>query len=106
MIVTATQIKIKGIPGFIRFVPALFRINQQLQHADGLLFIKFNGLRTLSGWESEEAMRSFRNQHAHLQGMKKLKKIGQAKSITWVTDTEPQWDEAIDKLANVSFKKR
>jgi len=57
MVITATQIKIKSILGFIRFIPRIRNIKSQLSEVDGLLFIEFNGLRTLTGWESYEKMK-------------------------------------------------
>ena len=98
MIVTATQIKLNGIMGFIRFIPLVRKIIAQLNKTDGLIFMKFNGLRTLTGWESIEAMQAFRNNGHHLDAMKNKKHIGKVKSVTWETQTEPDWDEAKKKL--------
>jgi len=68
-----------------------------------LHFMKFRGLRTLTGWESRQAMQAFRNSGAHLEAMKHIKTIGKAKSITWETRTEPVWDEARKILQQVKF---
>lgn len=103
MVVTATQIKIKSIFGFFRFIPRVKNIQAQLNQADGLVFQKFKGLRTLTGWESNESMRAFRNNAHHLDAMKNIKNIGKAKSITWETQSEPEWYEAIEKLRGVKF---
>ncbi|MEA3410497.1 MAG: hypothetical protein U9R74_03040 [Pseudomonadota bacterium] len=103
MIVTATQIRIRGITGLVRFFPRVRSIRNQLASADGLLFMRFSGLRTLTGWESREAMKAFRNSGPHLEAMKKLRTIGKAKSITWETRTEPGWDVARKKLQEVKF---
>lgn len=81
MIVTTTQIKISSIRGFIRFILLVRKIIEQLNQTDGLVFMKFNGLRTLTGWESVEAM-------------KNIKSIGKTKTVTWETQTEPEWDKA------------
>ena len=103
MIVTATQIKIKSIIGFFHFLPIVKNIKMQLTNANGLVFQKFKGSRTLTGWENKEAMKAFRNNGHHLDAMKNLKNVGKAKSITWETHTEPHWREAIEKLRGVQF---
>jgi hypothetical protein len=103
MIITATQIKIKSIVGFLRFIPRVRNIRDQLSNVDGLVFVKVKGLRTLTGWESHETMRTFRNKGHHLDAMKNIKNIGKAKSITWEAQSEPDWREAKEKLRGVEF---
>lgn len=103
MIVTATQIKVKGIIGYLRFIPAVRNIRKQLSNVDGLVFVKFSGGSTLTGWESHDAMKAFRNSGYHLDAMKNIKNIGKAKSITWEALSEPDWHEAKQKLLGVPF---
>ena len=103
MIVTATQIRIKGIMGFFRFFPRVNRIKNQLARTEGLIFLKFKGLSTLSGWDSIEAMKAFRNSDHHLEAMKNIKHIGKTKSITWESSKEPDWEEAKVKLNEMHF---
>ena len=103
MLVTATQIKIKSIIGFFRFIPRVKNIQEQLRKADGLIFHKFKGFRTFTGWENKEAMEAFRNNGHHVDAMKNIKKIGWSKSITWESQSEPDWHEAIEKLREVQF---
>ena len=103
MIITATQIKIKSIIGFFHFILNVKNIKTQLTKADGLVFHKFKGFRTLTGWENKEAMKAFRNNGHHLDAMKNIKNIGTAKSITWKAHSEPDWQEAIVKLRGVQF---
>ena len=103
MIITATQIKIKSILGFIRFIPRVRNIKSQLSNVDGLLFIEFNGIRTLTGWESYEAMRAFRSNGHHLDAMKNIKHIGKSKSITWEAESKPNWNQVKEKLNEVQF---
>jgi len=103
MIITATQIKIKSILGFIRFVPRIRNIKSQLSKVDGLIFIEFNGFRTLTGWESYEAMIAFRNNGQHLNAMKNVKHIGKSKSITWEAQSKPDWNRVKEKLGEVQF---
>ena len=103
MVITATQIKIKSILGFIRFIPRIRNIKSQLSKIDGLLFVEFNGLRTLTGWESFEAMRAFRSNGHHLDAMKNIKHIGKSKSITWEAESKPNWNHVKEKLNEVQF---
>ena len=103
MIVTATEIKIKSVIGFFRFIVSVKKIQEQLGNSNGLIFKKYKGFRTLTGWENEEAMREFRNNDHHLNAMKNIKNIGKAKSITWEEKSEPSWDTVIKKLQGVNF---
>jgi len=75
----------------------------QLDNVDGLLFVNFKGLRTLTGWQSHAAMKAFRNNGYHLDAMKHIKAIGKSKSITWETQSEPDWREVKEKLRGVKF---
>ncbi|MBL1262019.1 MAG: hypothetical protein COB33_016035 [Thiotrichaceae bacterium] len=104
MLITATQIKITSILGYLRFFPVAGRTKKQLAEVDGLLFFRLKGLRTLSGWESREAMIAFRNNGHHLEAMKKTKQMGFVKSITWEAEIEPSWAEAKKRLLSVEFK--
>ena len=103
MIVTATQIKINSIFTLLYFFPMVRKIKKQLNDADGLLFYKLQGFKTLTGWENNEAMMLFRNNGAHLEAMKNIKIIGKAKSITWETETVTDWKEAKKRLMEVKF---
>ena len=103
MIVTATQIKLNGLFSFFRFIPRVGKIKRQLENIEGLIFIKFSGFSTLSGWESREAMQAFRNSGEHLDAMKNIRRMGKAKSVTWETESEPDWTEAMRKLSEVKF---
>ena len=104
MHITATQIKIKSITAYFSFFLRVAEIRKQLASAEGVVFVKFSGLRTLSGWESEADMKAFRNSGAHLEAMKNIKNIGNAKSVSWQADAEPEWHEAKTKLNSIQFK--
>ena len=98
MVIVATQIKIKSIVGFIRFARMVFKVRKQLNKVDGLVFLKFKSFNTLSGWQSDEAMKAFRNSGHHLEAMRNIKAMGKSKSISWVAEHEPDWGEALEKL--------
>jgi len=103
MIVTATELKIQGFLGLFRFWYRIGAIRRQLTCAEGVRFTRLRGFRTLTGWESAEAMRTFRNTGAHLEAMKNLAGIGKAKSVTWETNQEPSWAEAVARLRAKAF---
>lgn len=103
LIITATQIQIKSISGFFRFLRSVHDVKSQLATADGLLSARFRGTRTLTVWRGKESMVAFRNNGAHLDAMKSLKKIGKAKSVTWSQNKMPDWPAAIKKLSDVNF---
>ena len=98
MVISATEIKIKGIQGYIRFFLSVRKIVKQLQQADGLIFVKTKGLKTLTGWSDYDSMKNFRNNGPHLDAMKNIKKMGEGTSVTWEAESEPDWQEAITKL--------
>lgn len=104
MYITATQIKIKSITAYFRFFLRVAEIRKQLASAEGVIFVKFSGLHTLTGWQNEAYMKAFRNSGAHLEAMKNIKNIGNAKSVSWQADAEPEWHEAKTKLNRIQFK--
>lgn len=80
------------------------RTKKQLTEVDGLLFFRFKGLRTLSGWDFGDEMVAFRNNGHHLEAIKKTNKIVLVKSITWKSEAEPTWGEVKKRLLSVEFK--
>jgi len=103
MIVTATQMKIKSIFGLFRFIHHVMNIKSQMANAEGLVFQELKGFSTLTGWENNEAMKAFRNNGHHLDAMKNIKNIGNAKSVTWEACSKPDWHEAKEKLRSIQF---
>lgn len=101
MVVSATEIKLKGFQGYIRFFLSVRRIVKQLRQADGLIFVKTKGLRTLSGWSDYDSMKKFRNSGPHLDAMRNIKNIGVGKSATWEASSEPSWQEAKKRLSGL-----
>jgi hypothetical protein len=103
MVVTATQIRVKGMGGLFWFFRTVGPVKEQLSRAEGVLFVKLRGFRTLTGWESHEAMKAFRNHGPHREAMKRTGRIGSTKSVTWESVSEPAWQEAVEKLKKVNF---
>ncbi|WP_052301109.1 hypothetical protein [Owenweeksia hongkongensis] len=53
---------------------------------------------TLTCWESKEQMLEFRNRKAHLKAMKIHRKLGETKSVSWVSAFEPYREECLSRL--------
>jgi heme-degrading monooxygenase HmoA len=101
MLATATQMKIEGVKGLFLFFVHLYRVKKQLDGCPGLVSLALNPrFQTLSVWESEAAMKAFRNSGAHLAAMKATRKMGRAKVVTWETAEVPSWREARQRLAD------
>lgn len=98
MIVTATQLQLKDIGAFFRFLIRIRKISAQVKRATGLVFVKTKGFKTLSGWKDYEAMKNFRNSGPHLEAMQNIHKMGTGKSVTWESDVVPTWQEAEERL--------
>lgn len=80
------------------------RSTNQAKASIGLLGIKAfhkGGMDfcTLSTWESEEDMLTFKNSGSHLLAMKISRKIGSAYSVGWETDEFPNPELGEEKLS-------
>jgi len=103
MVVAATQIKVNGIIGFLRFMLLLRNTIKQLKTADGLMFAEFKKFQTLTAWVDYDTLKAFRNNGYHLKAMKITKTIGKVKSVIWETQYEPSWQEAKEKLKGIEY---
>jgi hypothetical protein len=103
ILISATAIKVGSVMGLFRFILASRKVLRQLKGAEGLVFAKARGFRTLSGWESREAMNAFRNNGHHLTAMKFSRSIGKVKSVTWESEFEPDWNETKKRLHDVDW---
>jgi heme-degrading monooxygenase HmoA len=65
--------------------------------------VKLQGLKTLTGWESHDAMKAFSTSGNHLEAMKRARSMGNVRSVSWEAQSEPDWQEAIDKLKAVEL---
>lgn len=99
MIASTTQIKVKGPLALVRLLVYIWRVRRQLAKSAGLIKFDFHpGWRTLTIWESTEALKAFRNSGAHLEAMRNTYKIGSARTVTWEVTEIPKWPEVIAKL--------
>ena len=108
MITTITELKCKNylkLPGLI-FLS--MKIIKQAKSTPGNIsaLIKANGLKafTLTSWEHEEALKSFRNTGYHKQAMKAMNKTASAfRFKTWETECQIGWNDALIELDKVKM---
>ena len=99
MIASATQIHVDQPFGTIRLLVYIFRVRRQLARTPGLVKYDFHPpWRTLTIWESTDALKAFRNSGAHREAMQNTARIGRAKVVTWEVTQVPTWPEVIAKL--------
>jgi hypothetical protein len=107
MLASVTRLRVRSL----RFVPLFlwktFLSQRQVLRTPGFLggrLLVDSGLTfwTLTGWESEQAMKAFRGAGAHARVMPRLAEwCNEAAYAHWVQtgDTVPTWDEAYERLA-------
>ena len=99
MIASTTPIYVTRPFGTSRLLMYIFRVRRQLARTPGLVKYDFHpGWRTLTIWESTEALKAFRNSGAHLEAMRNTAKIGRARTATWEVTHIPTWPEVIATL--------
>ena len=103
MIASATQVKVKGVRGYINLFLFVRRIRGQTRETPGLISSHYKGLRTLTLWENMESMQNFRNSGSHLDAMKNSNTIGKTKSLSWEVTELPQWKDVISKLSAQNY---
>ncbi len=99
MYVTVTSIRLKKWWYFFRLSYHGMHIMRQTKSEKGFLLMKNTGFGllhyTLSAWESEEDLKRFYRQGAHLEAIKKSPRIAnETKTFTYQTDKFPGWKEA------------
>jgi len=102
MIATATIFKLKSWWRYVSFFGFTFKAVKQAQNAGGIVHLKIRPLRlmTLTVWQREEDMKTFRNSGAHLIAMRKSNYFGSIRSVTWETNEIPDWKQAGRMLSN------
>ncbi|MCE9616723.1 MAG: DUF3291 domain-containing protein [Lentisphaerae bacterium] len=103
MIASTTQIHVKGPVATVRLLIHIWRVRRQLARTPGLVALAFHrGWRTLTVWESAEALKRFRDSGAHLDAMRDMGRIGRAKTATWAVAEVPAWPEVIERLDRIA----
>ena len=95
--VSITGLKLKSLIHAPAFWWHAIRSIGQAQSAFGLISAEarqINGIHhTLTVWETEAAMRAYLITGAHLAAMKAFHGIATGRTIGFLTETAPDWDE-------------
>lgn len=104
MIASITELHLKKIWSYLRFLPLAIKSKIQAEKSPGLISIQLNskGLfvqRTLTVWKNEKLMLDFVKSGSHLKAMKAFSKIANRSSTaTFAVKSLPSWKEALEKL--------
>ncbi len=95
--VSITGLQLKSIGHTPAFWWHAVRSMRQAQSAPGLISAdarQINGIHhTLTIWETEGAMRAYLVTGAHLAAMKAFHRIATGRTIGFLTESAPDWDE-------------
>lgn len=110
MIISTTELHVRSIWKFPKFARLSIQSMQQAQGSPGVLHASARGgwLKgmTMTAWEDEASMMSFRNSGAHKVAMKELKDVSAAYRTIWYEASElPSWKEALQKLRSKPLTK-
>ncbi len=99
MIITITSIRLKSWWRFFQLSLHGLKITGQLKQQKGFIKLKNTGFGylqyTMSTWESEEDLKRFYREGAHLTAMKQASKIStETRTFTYQTEKLPGWKEA------------
>lgn len=98
MKVTITSIELKGTFHFFLFANHVFKIVKQLKTANCKEFKRSGHWKifyTMTLWNNDIEMRAFTQSGAHLEAMKRSKKIAkEIRTYTYDAEELPSWDEA------------
>jgi hypothetical protein len=97
MYVSITGLKLKNSWQLPRFLWHALRSMRQAKKAKGNLLVEARTIdgvhHTLSVWKDEADMRVFLISGAHLAAMKAFSAIATGKTVGYVADQPPSWDE-------------
>ena len=99
MVITVTSIRLKSWWLFFQLSLHGLKISQQLKSQKGFIKLKNTGFGylhfTMSAWESEEDVKRFYREGAHLAAMKQASKIAtETRTFTYQDEILPKWKEA------------
>jgi heme-degrading monooxygenase HmoA len=99
MHITVTSIQLRSVWQFFALSNHGRKIQSQAQKSPGFVKMKNTGWGklhfTLSGWESEAAMKQFARGGAHLDAMKQSAKLAtELRTYTYEADQLPDWNTA------------
>ena len=99
MTVTVTSIRLRKWWLYFYLTSHAFRITLQLRKQKGFIRMKNTGFGylhfTLSAWETDEDLKRFAREGAHLNAMKKSAALAtEIRTFTYQSDQLPKWREA------------
>jgi hypothetical protein len=99
MVITITSIRLKNWWRFFQLSLHGLKITGQLKQQKGFIKLKNTGFGylhfTMSAWESEEDVKRFYREGAHLEAMKQASMIAtETRTFTYQTENFPKWKEA------------
>ena len=103
MIITVTSIRLRKWWLYFYLTSLAFKITLQLRKQKGFIKMKNTGFGylhfTLSVWETEEDLKRFAREGAHLKAMKKSSVLAtEIRTYTYQSDQVPNWKEAKNLL--------
>jgi len=109
MIISITELRLRSVFQFPRFLKHSASSIQQAQQSKGnhLVKTKVGWLvgYTVTLWDDKESMLAFRNSHAHLAAMKEMKIVSNKyRSTNFESDSVPNWDIVKSKLKELDYK--
>ena len=108
MLVSVTRLRVRSYIDMPAFLWMTLRTRRQIMRTPGFLGgrLLIDNLRTywtLTSWENEKAMKTFRGSAAHAEAMPKLAEwCDEAAYAHWIAtgDSIPEWMEAYERLVN------
>jgi hypothetical protein len=99
MFITVTSIRLKKWWHNFHLNVLTIKIMLQLRKQKGLIKMKTSGFGylhfTLSAWETEDDLKRFAREGAHLSAMKKTSRLAnESRTYTFAGDQLPDWKEA------------
>jgi hypothetical protein len=104
MFVSVTRLKLKNFFSLWTFFTKTSFAFRQVRRAEDNFFAETRGFGaltycTLSGWESESAMRAYRDNGAYLKAMKVSRSITVLlQSAHFESPEKPSWNEALKRM--------
>ena len=106
MLIVVTELKLKGVLAWLKFLPHAVRCKIQAERAEGNLaaLVSNQGLmiqRTLTAWDSKEDMQRYVRSGAHLKAMRAAPELSTregSKTLHFEAEEVPSWEVAIRRL--------
>lgn len=109
MIISATELYVKNIFTLLPALKISRAIIAEMQRSPGMLEVKASPkgvllLRTVSAWESEEAMLQFVRSGTHMEAMKRTSEFARATRVArWEADSMPNKATVAAQLAQAKM---